>query len=45
MFKAKSERFDAVFLGYSNLLKTYKEFSEYTTAPPLIQRKLKAVND
>jgi hypothetical protein len=29
MFKAKSERFDVVFLGISNLLKTYTEFVEY----------------
>jgi len=28
MFKAKSERFDVVFLGISNLLKTYTEFIE-----------------
>jgi hypothetical protein len=26
MFKAKSERFDMVFLGITNLLKTYTEF-------------------
>jgi hypothetical protein len=29
MFKAKSERFDFVFLGISNLLKTYMEFVEH----------------
>jgi hypothetical protein len=29
MFKAKSERFDFVFLGISNLLKTYMEFIDH----------------
>lgn len=41
MFKAKSERFDAVFLDYSNLLKTYQEFAEYGKTPQLIKQLLR----
>ena len=45
MFKAKSERFDVVFLGISNLLKTYTEFIEKASesgdeASQLITNKL-----